>query len=77
MVAGLGVDLRDLIPGTIARGGHVRVGLEDAPLGLRTSNRALVEEAARLIAAAGGSLATAAEVRAACVAVDVARHAAN
>ena len=45
MVAGLGVDIRPLIPLTVKRGGHVRVGLEDAPFGSRHSNRALVEEA--------------------------------
>jgi len=72
MIAGLGVDLRGLVPAAVARGGHVRVGLEDCPLGLRASNPALVTEAARLIAAAGGSLACAADVRATCDAVDLA-----
>ena len=33
MVAGLGVDIRPLIPHTVARGGHVRVGLEDCAAG--------------------------------------------
>lgn len=65
MIAGLQVDLTALIPAAVAAGGHVRVGLEDAPLGLERSNLALVEEAARGIAAAGGRLATAGEVRAA------------
>src|SRR6185369_12613706 len=32
MIAGLGVDIRPLIDDAVARGGHVRVGLEDAPL---------------------------------------------
>jgi len=72
MIAGLGVDLRGLIAAAVARGGHVRVGLEDCPLGLRARNPALVEEAARLIAAAGGSLACPADVRAACDAADLA-----
>lgn len=72
MIAGLGVDLRALIPIAIEQGGHVRVGLEDWPLGARTTNVALVEEAARRIAAAGGQLATAAEVRTACAAADLA-----
>ncbi|PPQ30080.1 BKACE family enzyme [Rhodopila globiformis] len=64
MVAGLGVDIRPLIAPAVARGGHVRVGLEDAPWGTGWSNRQWVEEAARLIRAAGGEPATAAQVRA-------------
>ncbi len=72
MIAGLGVDLRALIPAAVERGGHVRVGLEDWLLGARATNAALVAEAARLIAAAGGRLATATEVRAACAAADLA-----
>ncbi len=63
MVAGLGVDIRALIPHAVARGGHVRVGLEDCPLGAGTSNVALVQEAVRLIEAAGGRVAGASEVR--------------
>ncbi len=63
MVAGLGVDIRPLIPHAVARGGHVRVGLEDCALGAETSNVELVEEAVRLVDAAGGRLAPAAEVR--------------
>jgi uncharacterized protein (DUF849 family) len=72
MIAGLGVDLRGVIPAAVARGGHVRVGLEDWPLGRRTTNSALVDEAVRLIAIAGGSLAGPADVRAACDAIDLA-----
>lgn len=63
MIAGLGVDIRPLIPHSVRRGGHIRVGLEDAPFGTTTSNAALVEEAARLIRAAGGAPATVAEMR--------------
>lgn len=63
MIAGLGVDIRPLIPEAVARGGHVRVGLEDAPLGTEATNVALVEEAVRLVQAAGGSPATPADVR--------------
>ena len=63
MVAGLGVDIRPLIPHAVARGGHVRVGLEDCPLGADTSNVALVEEAVRLIEAAGGELLSAAGIK--------------
>ncbi len=64
MVAGLGVDIGPLIPLTVARGGHVRTGLEDARFGCETGNAALVAQAAGLIEDAGGGLATVAEVRA-------------
>ena len=63
MVAGLGVDVRPLIPETVRRGGHVRVGLEDSPFGTTTANPLIVEEAVRLIHAAGGEPATVAEMR--------------
>ena len=72
MVAGRGVDIRPLIAPAVARGGHVRVGLEDRPWGVTETNRGLVEEAVGLVRAAGGEPATAAEVRAACAAIDVA-----
>lgn len=65
MIAGLGVDIRPLIPETVRRGGHVRVGLEDAPFGCTTSNAALVKEAVQLVRAAGGEPATVGEMRAA------------
>jgi uncharacterized protein (DUF849 family) len=65
MIAGLSVDIRPLIADTVMRGGHVRVGLEDAPLGTPTANVAWVEEAVRLVREAGGEPATAADVRAA------------
>ena len=64
MAAGLGVDIRPLIPDIVARGGHVRVGLEDAPFGTGIGNRAWVEDAVRRVEAAGGSIASPAEVRA-------------
>lgn len=63
MAAGLAVDIRPLIAAVVARGGHVRVGLEDAPFGFSETNREMTERAARLIAEAGGTLATPAEVR--------------
>jgi 3-keto-5-aminohexanoate cleavage enzyme len=63
MVAGLGADVLPLVADAVAAGGHVRVGLEDAPLGNRRGNLEWVRGAAEAIAAAGGSLATAAEVR--------------
>ena len=72
MVAGLGVDIKPLIKPAVERGGHIRVGLEDRPWGVRETNRALVEEAVKLVRAAGGEPASASEVRAACAAADVA-----
>ena len=65
MVAGLGVDILPLVPAAVAAGGHVRVGLEDAPLGTTVDNLGWVKRAAEAITAAGGTLATAAQVRAA------------
>ena len=64
MVAGLGVEIEPLIDLAVRRGGHVRVGLEDAPMGCKLGNQALAERAARTIAAAGGRLASTTEVRA-------------
>ena len=49
MIAGLGVDIRPLIPAALARGGNVRVGLEDAPLGSEMGNLDWVREARRLM----------------------------
>ena len=63
MVAGLGVDVLPLIPAAVAMGGHVRVGLEDAPHGSPRSNLELVEAAVVAIQKAGGEPATAADVR--------------
>lgn len=65
MVAGLGVDIRPLIGAAVVRGGHVRVGLEDAPWGSGTANRAWVEAAARAVREVGGEPATPGQVRAA------------
>jgi uncharacterized protein (DUF849 family) len=65
MIAGLSVDVRPLIAETVARGGHVRVGLEDAPLGTAIGNVAWVEDAVKLVRENGGEPATAADVRAA------------
>lgn len=64
MVAGLKVDIRPLIDAAVRGGGHVRVGLEDAPFGSPLGNLAWVEEAVRLVRAAGGEPASAADVRA-------------
>ncbi len=65
MIAGLRVDVSPLVPMAVARGVHIRAGLEDAAFGETRSNRALVEHAAQLILKAGGTLASAAQVRAA------------
>jgi uncharacterized protein (DUF849 family) len=63
MIAGISADIRPLIDETIARGGHIRVGLEDAPLGMPLSNLALVEEAVRMIRSHGAEPASAADMR--------------
>lgn len=63
MVSGLGVDVTPLMADTVARGGHIRVGLEDALLGSTATNLRLVEEAVRLVRAEGAEPATAADVR--------------
>ena len=65
MIAGLGVDLTALIPHAVALGGHVRVGLEDAPFGCGRGNVELVEDAVARVRAAGGEPATTAQMRAA------------
>lgn len=72
MVAGLGVDIRPLIAPAVARGGHVRVGLEDAPWRSELSNRQWVEEAARAIRAAGAEPASTMDARAALAATPTA-----
>ena len=62
MIAGVSADIRPLIAETIRRGGHIRVGLEDAPLGIKTSNLELVEEAVRMVREHGAEPATPAEM---------------
>jgi 3-keto-5-aminohexanoate cleavage enzyme len=63
MVAGLGVDILPLVPAAVRRGGHVRVGLEDAPWGTQITNREWTKAAVQSIIAEGGSLASVAEIR--------------
>jgi uncharacterized protein (DUF849 family) len=63
MIAAVNADLRPLFADTIDRGGHIRVGLEDAPLGTATTNLALVEEAVQLVRQHGAEPATPAEMR--------------
>lgn len=53
MVAGLGVDIRPLLPVAAEQGGHVRVGLEDAPWSSEIGNFRWVEQAVRLVRQAG------------------------
>lgn len=60
MIAGLDVDLSELVPLAVAAGYHLRVGLEDARLGSRRGNVELVEAA---VASLGKDTATATEVR--------------
>ena len=63
MIAAVNADLRPLFPETIARGGHIRVGLEDAPLGMPMTNLAFVEEAIRIVRKNGAEPASPAEMR--------------
>jgi len=63
MLGGLSVDVLPLIPRAVVEGGHVRVGLEDAPFGSQRSNLEWVEEAVRRIDSAGGELARPQDVR--------------
>src|SRR5260370_32405465 len=63
MIAAVNADLRPLFAETVARGGHLRVGLEDAPLGTPSSNLALVEEAVRMVREQGAEPASVGEMR--------------
>jgi len=65
MLAGLDVDILPLAGEAIRRGGHLRVGLEDARFGETRGNAELVALAAEAVRAEGHRPATAAEVRAA------------
>lgn len=63
MIAGLGVDIGSLVDLTIARGGGLRVGLEDAAFGTTKTNLEYVEDMVRKIEANGGAPASADEIR--------------
>lgn len=65
MIGGLGVDVAGLIETAVLQGGHVRVGLEDAPHGIDCRNLDLVADAVRMIEHSGAQPASADEVRAA------------
>ena len=64
MTAGRCTDISHLVRPTVEAGGHIRVGLEDAPLGTTRRNIDWVRETVELIQRAGGEPATAAQVRA-------------
>ena len=64
MVSGLMVDISPLIEPAVERGGHVRVGLEDAPKLSERGNLWWVENAVKRIRAVGSEPATVAEIRA-------------
>jgi uncharacterized protein (DUF849 family) len=63
MIAGVCIDVRPLIAEAVLQGGHVRVGLEDAPLGTSTTNVAWVEDAVRIICHHGAEPASIIDVR--------------
>ena len=63
MIAGMCADIRPLIGDAVIRGGHVRVGLGDAPLGTPMGNLAWVEEAVRIVRDHGAEPASAADMR--------------
>ncbi len=63
MVAGLGVDIVPLVAEAVTRGGHVRAGLEDAPLGTRDANTAWVSRTVRAVVGAGGQPASPSDIR--------------
>lgn len=64
MAAGLDVDILPLAGQVLLRGGHLRVGLEDAPFGTAIPNIGWVERAVEAIEGAGLRPATSAEIRA-------------
>lgn len=63
MVGGLQVNILPLVGAAIELGGHVRVGLEDAPFGSAWSNVRWTEAALEEIVRSGGKLAGVADVR--------------
>jgi uncharacterized protein (DUF849 family) len=63
MIAGLDVNITPLIAYAVERGGHVRVGLEDAPFGASTNNVQLVEDAVRVIRSVGKEPASIKDIR--------------
>lgn len=72
MIAGLGVDVEPLVSEAIARGGHIRVGLEDAHFHNNLTNAQLLDRTLKLAQAAGAAPASPASIRAAFAAWDAA-----
>jgi len=72
MIAGLGVDIGGLVEAAVARGIHLRTGLEDVPFGEMRGNATLVEALCARLRAAGGEAAAAADVRQTLADVDAA-----
>lgn len=65
MISGLDADIEPILLLAIERGAHIRVGLEDAPLGTSKTNLELVEQAVSRIVSAGYAVAEVDEIRAA------------
>jgi len=63
MIAGLDVNITPLMAYAAERGGHIRVGLEDAPFGANKTNVQLVEEAVAVIRSVGKEPANIKEIR--------------
>lgn len=65
MISGLDADLSGIVQLALKKGGHLRVGLEDAHFHSQKTNLELVQEAVDWISQSGRPLATTADVRAA------------
>lgn len=65
MTAGRCTDISPLVRPTVEAGGHLRVGLEDAPLGTTLRNVDWVRKTVELVQQAGGEPASAEEIRSA------------
>jgi uncharacterized protein (DUF849 family) len=74
MVAGLGVDILGLASAAVERGGHIRVGLEDAPWNSISTNLEWVEAAVKAVQDSGCEPATASHVRADLMTIDQAHR---
>ena len=63
MLSGLDADVERLVAPAIELGGHIRVGLEDAPFGSQQTNLQMVEQAVKTIQRSGRDLASPSQVR--------------
>ena len=63
MIAGLQVDLESIIEASLAAGGHIRTGLEDAPFHSSEGNLDLVKQAAETVCDANYDIGTATQFR--------------